>query len=332
MNFDSVIYEIAFVAWRSRWPDHRSDLYSAMFHRIYSASLDPKKTWYAFNDRLCFQPPRRFCENDIFKLFPEEICSVNANETRDEHGGQVSPTWFNSGAKASEKVFAGTLFALIAGNVRRKNPTEGEFFKTELFKSVKDFINQYQQPSQGGKKESPPKLVELPPKPPSTPSGSPSSSSAENSPASVSSVSDIENSTYAPATKKRKIRRKVEAVMGDVDTLCGSYGETLGEMIAESCLFKRKLSNFDGKEVVSGVFVKVEKELGVKKTFEQLIPEELWVKRVQEMCVPDWILLLTKLESRISDKGWQMLLNRTKLGKSGVSFVDYLIQFYYYYF
>ena len=298
-----------------------------MFHRIYSTSLDPNKAWYAFNDRICFQPPRRFCENDIFKLFPEEICNVYVNDIRDEHGRPVSSSWFNSGAKAKDKVFVGSLFALIAGNLRRKNPAEGEFFRTELFKAAKDFINKFQQPSEGGKEESPPKVEEFPPKSPSTPSGSASSSSAENSPVSVSSVSDIENSTYAPLTKKRKIRRKVKAVMGDVDTLCGNYGETLGNMIAECCLFKRK-SNFDGKKVVSDVFVKVEKELGVRRTFKELIPGELWQKRIEEMCVPDWILLLTKLESRISDDGWQMLLNRTKLGKSGVSFVDYLIQFY----
>ena len=43
------------------------------------------------------------------------------------------------------------------------------------------------------------------------------------------------------------------------------------------------------------------------------------------MAVPDWQLLLSKLEARISDDGWQMLLNRTQLGKSGVSFWFYFI-------
>ena len=44
---------------------------------------------------------------------------------------------------------------------------------------------------------------------------------------------------------------------------------------------------------------------------------KLWLS----IAVPDWQLLVCKLEARISDDGWQMLLNRTQLGKSGVSLV-----------
>lgn len=84
-------------------------------------------------------------------------------------------------------------------------------------------------------------------------------------------------------------------------------------------MFQRK-DNFDGRKIVRNIFERVEKDHGVRKTFEELlVPEELWRKRVDEMCPPDWILLLTKLESRISDEGWQTFLNRTKLGKSGKS-------------
>ena len=47
----------------------------------------------------------------------------------------------------------------------------------------------------------------------------------------------------------------------------------------------------------------VENDHGVRKTFEELVPNELCRKRVDEMCPPDWILLLSKLESRITDEG-----------------------------
>lgn len=53
--------------------------------------------------------------------------------------------------------------------------------------------------------------------------------------------------------------------------------------------------------------------------FDKLVPDGLWDKRVEMMSVPDWMFLLCKLESKISDDGWQMLLNRSTLGKSGVS-------------
>ena len=57
----------------------------------------------------------------------------------------------------------------------------------------------------------------------------------------------------------------------------------------------------------------------MQKAFEKLVPEELWNKRVDAMVVPYWHLLLCKLEAKISDDGWQAILNCTKLGKSRVS-------------
>lgn len=110
-------------------------------------------------------------------------------------------------------------------------------------------------------------------------------------------------------------------MMGDIGNVWVEYGETLSEMIAQCCLFQRK-DSFCGKNIVCDVFERVEQQHGVHKTCEELIPEELWQKRVDEMCVPDWLLLLCKLESRISDDGWQTILNRTRLGKSGVSMHD----------
>ena len=67
------------------------------------------------------------------------------------------------------------------------------------------------------------------------------------------------------------------------------------------------------------MFSEVANELGVRKAFCELVPEELWNQRVQMMFMPDWMLLLCKLESTISDDSWQMILNPTRLGKSGVS-------------
>ena len=88
-----------------------------------------------------------------------------------------------------------------------------------------------------------------------------------------------------------------------------------------ACFSVRKLSfnGINGKEIIWHVFSEVANELGVRKAFCELIPEELWNQRVQMMSVPDWMLLLCKLESTISDDSWQMILNRTRLGKSGVS-------------
>ena len=366
MNLGSVLKVI-----HSSWIDPAISLaVFTMIHRIFSPSLDQQKTWFALNDELCVIPPRKFCSNGIFDMFPEEICRVEIGDLKDENGGLVPLSWFNKGAKASDTLYAGTTFALLAGNLRRKNPVEGEFFKSEIFQRLRTALNSDFWLSRTDDRECqrsvlestlrssdrcnyarddlapadskagpssadlsnhspkiPPKVDESPPKcstPTSTSnlsilSSTESPLSSSSSPdGSLSSVSDIECSCFAPLTKKRKIRKKVETVMENINTVCSSHDETLSEMIAQCCLFQRK-DNFDGKKIVRNIFERVEKDHGVRKTFEELVPEELWRKRVDEMCPPDWILLLSKLESRISDDGWQTFLNRTKLGKSGVS-------------
>ena len=363
MNLGSALKVI-----HSSWIDPAISLaILTMIHRIFSPSLDQQKTWFALNDELCVIPPRKFCSNGIFDMFPEEICRVDIGDLKDENGGLVPLSWFNKGTKASDTLYAGTTFALLAGNLHRKNPVEGEFFKSEIFQHLRTVLNSDLWLSRTDDREcqrsllestlrssdkynyarddlapanskpepssadpsnhspkSPPKVDESPPKcstPNSTSNLSTLSSplsSSSSSDGSLSSVLDIECSCFAPLTKKRKIRKKVETVMESVNTVCSGHDETSSEMIARCCLFQRK-DNFDGRKIVRSIFEWVEKDHGVRKTFEELVPEELWQKRVDEMCPPDWILLLSKLESRISDEGWQTFLNRTKLGKSGVS-------------
>lgn len=110
-----------------------------MFHRIFSP--DKQKTWFALNDELCVIPPRKFCSNGIFELFPEEVCRVNIGDLEDNNGGLVPLSWFNKGAKATDTLYAGTTLALLAGNLRRKNPYEGEFFKSEIFQHLRRALN-----------------------------------------------------------------------------------------------------------------------------------------------------------------------------------------------
>ena len=348
-----------------------------------------------FSSYLCMVPPRKFCTNGIFNLFPEEVCRVNIGDLRDENGGQVPMSCFNRGARGTDAFYAGTAFAVLTGNLCRKDPGKGEFFKSSLFERLRKVVNSVELVSGADECESssstqsslknssdssadtmddlldpsakdsslfsraeedvrasknlivnhspksPPNTIEIPPKC-STPAhsscsstvSSPSTSPRSLSPnGSLSSVTEIESSFFGPVTKKRKIRKKVETVMGDITNLCSDNGETLSELIAQCCLFQRK-DNFAGRDIVRSIFERVEKQRGVRKTCKELIPEELWQKGVDEMCVPDWILVLCKLESRISDDSWQTILNRTRLGKSGVSciLIPFIIFYYCHYF
>ena len=341
-------------------------LVAVMIFRVFSRLLDQEKSWYALNDRLCAKPPRKFRENNLFQLFPDDVRRVNIADLHDKNGGPVLNQWFNklTGQKSPEHVYVASAFAVVAGNLGLKNPTESEFLRSEAFLSLKSAINKHalqatdsNQPagdlnnvtldesSQAKEVETPQESKEIespgispesvlsfpersPPKCSTPRRESPpkfeslfDTSSCDDSARSVhsdSSISSIVNGSYGPSYKKRKIRQKVDAVMGRVESVCLEQGETLGDVIAQSCLFQRK-KTFNGKELICKVFSEVARELGVRKAFDELIPEELWSQRMQMMSVPDWMLLLCKLESKISDDSWQMILNRTQLGKSGVS-------------
>lgn len=75
------------------------------------------------------------------------------------------------------------------------------------------------------------------------------------------------------------------------------------------------------QEAVRSAFDIMIKEKGARVTFSKLLSEETLDARAQSMRVPDWVLVLFKLKSRISDKGWQDFINLTKLGRTGVSYV-----------
>lgn len=164
----------------------------------------------------------------------------------------------------------GTSFAVLAGNLARRNPPEVEYFRSKEFLSLKCAINRVEfrvdvldRSSEGqaidakdqDSSKSCPSINEeetssvqtkdldgscCPPRTNSAPkcstptTGSPPqfvvpgdspTSSLDDTSKSGSSISDIANASYAPATKKRKIRQKVETVMSDVENLCKGRGE-----------------------------------------------------------------------------------------------------------
>ena len=55
------------------------------------------------------------------------------------------------------------------------------------------------------------------------------------------------------------------------------------DVVAQRCLFQRKktFNGINGQELIWHVFSEVANELGVRKAFCELVPEELWNQRVQ---------------------------------------------------
>ena len=55
--------------------------------------------------------------------------------------------------------------------------------------------------------------------------------------------------------------------MGSVESVCLEQGETLGDVVAQSCLFqsKKTFNGINGQELIWHVFSEVANELGVRK-------------------------------------------------------------------
>ncbi len=59
--------------------------------------------------------------------------------------------------------------------------------------------------------------------------------------------------------------------------------------------------------------------LGAKNAFDIVVPSQCQEALLDTIRLPDWRYLLLKLKLRLSDEGWQTLLNLTQLGRSLVS-------------
>lgn len=123
----------------------------------------------------------------------------------------------------------------------------------------------------------------------------------------------------SPETKRRKIRERVGPVVKKLNSVCHAKGESLGSVLGECCINGGKES-VKAREAVRSAFDVMVTEKGARVAFSKLLSEETLNARAQSVRVPDWVLVLFKLKSRISNKGWQDFTNLTKLGRTGVRY------------
>ena len=312
-------------------------------HRVFSPSLDPKKSWYALNFALCDCNPSRFCSLAYARVFPNEFRQVNLDHVYTESGAPASPSWFSDSGRRLEKVYVASAFGLTVGIIRQKSLADVKFLQSADFQALAAWVNNFDinksnvsslksAPEVSPKEMSPKELHEngnsLLPTPPSTPSP-PNLKSARaaslppklerNSKRTLAELRADED--LSPECKKRKIRGTAVQLMEEMGALCETKGESIGSVLGECCLLTKKVGK-DARELFCNVMEKVVQEKGIKVAFSKLIPEEVWEEKLKSMRVPDWIFLLFKLKSRISDRSWQDLINLTKLGRTGVRFIS----------
>ena len=122
----------------------------------------------------------------------------------------------------------------------------------------------------------------------------------------------------SPPSKRKKVHKVATRIVQEIREVCENNGETLGTALAECSRMTGKEGQ-DVRETVKSIVDAMVAEKGARKAFEKLVSGDSWNERVKCMRVPDWMYLLFKLKSRISDSGWQDLTNITKLARTGVS-------------
>ena len=123
----------------------------------------------------------------------------------------------------------------------------------------------------------------------------------------------------SPETKWRKIRERVGPVVKKLNSVCHAKGESQGSVLEECCINEGKES-VKAREAVRSAFDVMVTESNFENATCAPLSEETLNARAQSMRVPDSVLVLLKLKSRISDKGWQDFTNLTKLGRTGVRY------------
>ncbi|KXJ06986.1 hypothetical protein AC249_AIPGENE18630 [Exaiptasia diaphana] len=169
----------------------------------------------------------------------------------------------------------------------------------------------------------------LPDTPPSTPrtKSAPIESPPTNSPLSRSTstidlsetISQVkQDPDLSPKAKKKKIEMISSNLLIEIKKFCSARGEDLGSVLSECALQRESKDAYsNAMEALHNCFINVSNHEGAKAACSRLIPDDVWQERIASMRSPDYIYLLFKLKTRLSDQSWQQMINLTKLGRTG---------------
>ena len=149
-----------------------------------------------------------------------------------------------------------------------------------------------------------------------------SSTPLSSSSSLCSSIDDTKNKPdLGTINKKWKVFQRCRKITAVLDDVSERYNEYIAAFLLNSFLYRT-----DGeREKVQGIISEVvdlisTKSKGLRNGLTKLLLPKTLANVFQNMCVPDWVLLFFKLQTRLPDTARQTLLNLTRLGKSGVSY------------
>mgnify|MGYP002804223576 CR=1 FL=1 len=262
--------------------------------RVYSDKLDPEKSWYAYSPSIVgFQKTnsQHACRgNVLFKSLATNIQEIDLRVVYNADGTAISVDKF--GGK-SKRAYAISSFGILALALRQHNLNQ-DLFAIEAFQRMILAVN----------------TVAL------------EKSAAKSTPnvkrARMSTTEIVESTKISPPEKKRRISETRVVIVDTLKKVAGMHNEDIFTVLGN-------IASLDEDSEICNIFQRstdvLFSKLQPKKALKVILSEESQFALTSSIRVSDWMYLLLKIRLRISDAGWQTLLNLTHLGRTGVSIV-----------
>ena len=131
---------------------------------------------------------------------------------------------------------------------------------------------------------------------------------------------DISNSDLDSPVKRQRIGEKASAVYAEIEHVCKHYKETLADVLSSVYLINAfEDRNSTCKDTLRDLLESISDAKGAEETVG-LMPHDIVSSKMRLLRSPDWVMLLFKLNAKLSDEGWQMLINLSSLARTGVRF------------
>lgn len=286
----------------------------ARYYCVFSDYLDKRKNWYAYNVSLDGYSKSNWKheEKSIFKCLPDEVKKVRIEYLQDSRGNPASYRMFYGGAQRSEYVHVMSGFGVLALALRQRNINK-DSFTSEVFQQIVITVNTIPLEETGAKFNTEitkrdnnigpaEALLDRP--------------ALMFSNLSLSIADILRSNEISPPDKKRRIKDKGKIIAKSLKNVADAHREdiltVLGDIASEDL-------QSDASDILVGATDVVFQRLGAKKALDVVLLEESRSALITSIRMPDWVYLLLKIRMRISDFGWQTLLNLTQLGRTGVS-------------
>ena len=282
-----------------------------MLFQVYNARLDSTKGWYVFNEESFSSAFRKYKENAFFRLFPNEIHRIPVCELRDNNGNAVDPDLIGVKYRKCNILVVSTL-GLCGGLLRQHELNDESYLTSNSFQRIAKAINSHCA------------ITGLPR------NGAISSLSKElnEAKAKIMELQNLAGIQVHADDKSAKSNRLTKKSAGEIlctlEDVCDRHKTSVASVLGHLCTHDPVKQPSEARNIISEIVSSVTEKKGVKRGLEDLVPDVLQ-EYLHQFRVPDWVLLYFKLEAKIPDEGWQMMINLTKLGRTRVSYIKLLL-------